>query len=170
MWVRFSCGSKMDSGATPSSVTAADLTQTSTCASLARDRDPREKSPAVRSAISDQQKWIYTPTQNDCCWHHRSLRGLRAAHPPTQQTERNVSRTPARQWISLRACAGVCGRLAGTLIPKNDPFFSHTHTNHTSGRNVAHVPEGLETVRKEGYRSVQVTRLPTLCLPVAVPW
>ena len=51
---------RMDGGAALSLVTAADLTQTSTCASLARGRDPRknrrscdqEKSPVVRSAIS----------------------------------------------------------------------------------------------------------------------
>ena len=60
----------------------------------------------------------------------------------------------------MRACAGD---LTGTLTPTIEPvFFSHTHTNYTSGRNVAHIPEGLESVRREGYRSVQVTRLPAL--------
>jgi hypothetical protein len=46
--------SSPDGEATPSSVTAADLTQTSTCASLARDRDPRKnrRSCDQRSAIS----------------------------------------------------------------------------------------------------------------------
>ena len=53
---------RMDGGPTSSLASAADLTQTSTRASLARDRAPWEKSPAVRSAISDQKGGTPTHT------------------------------------------------------------------------------------------------------------
>ena len=49
-WVALAAGAsaRMDGGPMPSLVTAADLTQTSTRASLAPDRAPREKSPVAR--------------------------------------------------------------------------------------------------------------------------
>ena len=69
---------RMDGGPTSSLASAADLTQTSTRTSLARDRAPWEKSPTVRSAICDKrsEKWhthAHTTT--------RPPRGLRATHP-----------------------------------------------------------------------------------------
>ena len=111
----------------------------------------------MRSAISHQQKWITHPRKH-------VPEGTESCAPTTQQAERNVSRAPARQWISLRACASVCGRPTGTLIPTTEPFsfLSHTHTNHTRGWNVTHTPEGPESVRKEGHGAVQVTQLPAL--------
>ena len=49
--------------------TAADLTQTSTCVSLARGRDPRKnrRSCEQRHLITDQQKWSHPrkPTARD---------------------------------------------------------------------------------------------------------
>ena len=73
-----SASARMDGGPAPSLASAADLTQTSTRTSLARDRAPWEKSPTVRSAIRDQRsaKWhthAHTTT--------RPPRGLRATHP-----------------------------------------------------------------------------------------
>ena len=86
----------------PSLVTAADLTQTSTCASLARDRDPREnrRSCDQRSAISKSGSHTHA---------NMSPRGLRAAHPRHSKPSATFPACPqgsGSRCGRVRACAG----------------------------------------------------------------
>ena len=147
----------MGGGSTPSLASAVDLTQTSTHASLARDRGPREKPPAVRSAISNRK--VAHPRTHECY----APEGTESYAPTTQQAERNASRAPARRRTSKRAWANVCGRRAGTLIPKTEPphFLSHNHETRVDGTSRT-LLEGLESVRKEGHGAVQITQPPAL--------
>ena len=106
--------SSPDGGATPSSVTAADLTQTSTCASLARDKDPckNRRSCDQRSAISKSG----------------------STHPrkptPTYVSGKQVTPTPATNTLATRPA-----QVYHTVRPHTgDHMACRTRLCHNSGR------------------------------------
>ena len=101
---------RMDGGPTSSLASAADLTQTSTRTSLARDRAPWEKSPVVRSAISMQrtEKWrthAHTTTMPP--------RGLRATHPLHTGSWRWRHRATAQGGSCCHRATGTCSTQEG---------------------------------------------------------